>query len=150
MMLYTQFSVYLQHRRFLCMLRRQLALPQRETRAEALQAMVSLGDCKGLRLACRSPDSWIRAEAVKGLARLQGVKSTRNLVRMLADKDQRVVHAAAECLAHIEDPRVVWALRRCVVAEDWLVRFFGTTGLVRIGSPDVLPLLEELQNDAHP
>ena len=36
------------------------------------------------------------------------------------------------------------------VAEDWLVRFFGTTGLVRIGSPDVLPLLEELQNDAHP
>ena len=60
MILYTQFRAYLEHRRFLCTLRHQLTSPQLETRAEALQAMVSLEDGKGLRLAFRSPDSWSR------------------------------------------------------------------------------------------
>lgn len=147
------------HRKFrahfhrLCLLRtvrRALASPVREVKAEAVQAAVLLGDKRGVRRALRSSDPWMRTAAVKGLAQLDGAGAARRLARLaLVDESSEVAHVAAECLARLEGPGVIRALRRCVTSQDWLVRFFGTRGLARIGSRDVIPLLEELQSDEH-
>jgi HEAT repeat protein len=150
MMLYAKFRADLQHYFLLRSVRRGLASPAREVRAEAIQAIVLLGDKKGMRRALRNSDPWVRTEAVKGLTRLQGAGVARHLVRALADQSPEVAHAAAECLSRLEGPGMVRALRRCVTAEDWIVRYFGVIGLARRGSHDVLPLLETLQSDAHP
>lgn len=149
MPLYTKFYTALDRFFSLRSVRHALASSSRETRAEAIQAVVSLGDKSGVHRALRNADPWVRTAAIKGLARLEGASAARRLVRALADESPEVARTAAECLAGLEGPGVIWALRQCVTAEDWMVRFFGTRGLARIGSPDVIPLLKELQSDAH-
>lgn len=150
-MLPERFYVRFFHR--LCLLhsvRRALASPAREVRAEAIQAAVLLGDKRGVCRALHSSDLWIRTAAVKGLAQLDGVRAARRLARLaLTDDSSEVARAAAECLAHLQGPGVVQALQRSVASQDWLVRFFGTRGLARAGSRDVIPLLEKLQSDEH-
>lgn len=149
MTLYTRLYTGLQRCVLLRSVRRELASPVREVRADAVQAAVLLQDRRGLRRALRNADPWVRREAVKGLAQVEGVSAARRLVRLLRDADREVAHAAAECLAHMDGPGMLWALRRCLASEDWMVRFFGVIGVARIDSPAVIPLLEVLQEDEH-
>jgi len=114
-----------------------------------MQVLVSLRDIRGLRRALRVTDPWVRREASKALAQLQGAAAARWLVRALDDADRTVAHAAAECLARVAEPRLLWALRRCLDSDDWMVRYFGVMGLARIGAPHLRPLLEKLQCDEH-
>lgn len=130
-------------------IRRALVSPVREEQAEAIQALVTLHHIRGLRSALRTTDPWVRREAVKALARLQGAASARWIARALEDRDRAVAHAAAECLGSIAEPRVLWALRRCLVSEDWMVRYFGVMGLARLDAPHLRSELEKLQHDEH-
>lgn len=114
-----------------------------------MQALVNLRDLHGLRSALSATDPWVRREAAKALANLQGAAAARWLVRVLDDEERDVAHAAAECLARVAEPRLLWALRRCLGSEDWMVRYFGVMGLARLGAPQLRPLLEELQHDEH-
>jgi HEAT repeat protein len=114
-----------------------------------MQALVSLQDMRGLRRALCMTDPWVRREAVKALSDLQGAAAARWLVRALDDEDRTVAHAAAECLASIAEPRLLWALRRCLGSEDWMVRYFGVMGLARLDAHHLRPLLEKLQHDDH-
>lgn len=135
-----------------CLLRSvrcRLRSAEREVRAETVLELIRLGDTRGLCHALRTPDRWVRTQALKGLTEIAGVKAVSQLVRTLTDEPE-VARVAAECLAHLDGPRVVRALRRCVASEDWLVRFYGTRGLARNGSSSVVPLLQRLQDDDHP
>jgi HEAT repeat protein len=151
MKIFTRIHTGAYERRQLAAVRRQLHSPEREVQAETIYLLVSLRDTRGLRRALRHPSPWIRREALKGLTHLHGARAARWLVSSLTDPDRSVAHAAVECLEHVADLQILWALQRCVVSEDWLVRYHGTAGLARLSgrSPEVDRLLVELEQDEH-
>ena len=149
MKLFTRIQARFHERGQIAAVRRHLCSPVLEVQAEALYLLVSLHDTWGLRRALRHAEPWVRREAIKSLAPFNGARAARWLVHALTDTDRSVMHTAAECLGRMKDPKIFWALRRCVASEDWLVRYHGTVGLAHLSgqSPEVDRLLATLAHD---
>ena len=129
-------------------IRRQLASPDRDVRATALNALVTLGVPDGHDLARQGlddPDGFVRATAAKLLGDRADEQDTDPLVARLAeDRDPIVRKRAAEALEAIAAPAAVAGLARGLRDPIEDVRLAVVRGLRRLDPGYALAELSRL------
>jgi HEAT repeat protein len=112
-------------------IRDSLLNSDRAVRAESVDALASLGDRRGLRIALGSSDPYVRLRAVRALATEHGIAVAAKLVRKTADCDAQVRAAAAEGLAARPGCIAALALWRLTHDENVTVRYTVLQSLAR-------------------
>ena len=117
-------------------IRRQLASPDRDVRATALNALVTLGVPDGpavARQGLEDPDGFVRATAAKLLGDLADEQDTDALVlHLVEDRDPIARQRAAEALEAIAGPAAVAGLARGLADPIEAVRLAAVRGLRRL------------------
>lgn len=120
-----------------------------DVRRNAAVEILKLRRQRSLNLACylledKDPD--VVLQAVQILSHLRDRAALDPLIKVLDHDDPNVVQEALVALGRIGDVRALGAVKRFLDSEQWLqVAAIETIG--RIGSPEVIPDLEELLGD---
>jgi HEAT repeat protein len=128
-------------KRTLKRIRRGLASPDAEARAQCADALVAIADVPGLLSALRSPDGYVRIRAAKALTEVPGGRITWRLSRLLNDGDAKVRGTIAQALARRGGWFASRALAHLAADAHPTVRYTALTALAQVDWPRARPLL---------
>jgi HEAT repeat protein len=105
-------------------------------RAQAVEALASIGDDRGLVAALASPDAYVRRVAVGGLASRPGERLTWRLTSACFDESEDVRSAVARALGRRKGRIAAHALQRLVERdESATVRFHAVVAIAEADAP---------------
>ncbi len=125
-------------------IRKELGSSDAEMRGECVEALIALGDIRGLLRASRSRDTYVRARAVRALGKVPGGRITWRLSRLRHDPEADVRCAVAQALARRRGWFVARILAQLAGDEHAVVRYTSVTRLAQIDWSRAEPLLQAI------